>query len=288
MSRLLLACVFLALGLPQAQAQTENGGDLIHTVKAGDTLISIAHAYGVTLDQLLSLNSIDRETLLQIGQRLLVISAGEPASDESGAASEDSGAASEDNGGSEAANAPGIVAAGERWPPAPVRDADAPMRDPADLSARLCASVYQDDNQNGLMDPDEKLLPDATILLLEAGGVLRQEYKTDGSAEPYCPDELERQFYTVEAIAPPGFGLTSAASLRVDLRSGGLARVDFSAKLGLDAPALAPSDEAPPLPPTEARAGRSLLRELGGLFVLGLAGVVLFSGLAVSLVVRGR
>ncbi|MCY3831907.1 MAG: LysM peptidoglycan-binding domain-containing protein [Chloroflexi bacterium] len=281
MSRFLLACVFLALGLLRAQAQAENGGDLIHRVKAGDTLISIAHAYGVTLDQLLSLNGIDREALLQIGQRLLVISAGELAGDEGEAASEDAG-------GSETANAPAVVVAAQRWPPAPVRDADAPMRDPADLSARLCAAVYQDENQNGLMEPDEKLLPDATILLLEAGGALRSEYKTDGNGQPYCPDELERQFYTLEAIAPPGFGLTSAASLRVDLRAGGLARVDFGAKLGLEAPALAPPDEAPAPEPSEARAGRSPLRELGGLFVLGLAGVVLFSGLAVSLVVRGR
>jgi len=281
LSRFLIACVILPVGLLLARAQAANGDDLVHTVSAGDTLISIAHAYGVTLDQLLNLNGIDPEALLQIGQRLIVIPASELAADEGAGASED-------EGGAAAVDAPGPVVEAEEWPPAPVLNADAPMRDPADLSARLCAAVYQDDNRNGLKEPGEKLLPDATIRLLDADGRPRLEYKTDGQTEPHCLDQLERQIYQLDAIAPPGFGLTGAASLSVDLRSGGLARVNFGAIRGLETAALAPSAETRAPEPSVAEPGRSLLRELSGLFVLGLAATVFFSGLAVSLFLRGR
>ena len=54
-------------------AQAQDKEDLIHTVGPGDTLISIANNYGVTLEDLLALNSLDPDAYLQIGQRLIVI-----------------------------------------------------------------------------------------------------------------------------------------------------------------------------------------------------------------------
>ena len=77
--RLLIGVAALAIALAPLQAQPED--EIVHTVSAGDTLISIALAYGVTLDQLLTLNELDPEALLQIGQRLLVIRAPEYAED---------------------------------------------------------------------------------------------------------------------------------------------------------------------------------------------------------------
>ena len=47
-------------------------GKIIHTVAAYQTLITIAQAYGVTVDSLLALNGIQRDWPLQIGQRLLI------------------------------------------------------------------------------------------------------------------------------------------------------------------------------------------------------------------------
>lgn len=282
--------VALAIGVAPLQAQPEDDAAIFHAVAAGDTLISIALAYGVSLDQLLTLNDLDPEALLQIGQRLLVIRAPQFADDADEADAPDS--AEESGASTEAATAVETRLGGnvERadLPPAPVTEAAAPMRDPADISPRLCFAVFLDDNQNGMMDLGEALLPEATIRLYDAEALEQLRYTTDGAAEPFCERGLERGLYLIEGSAPPGYGLTSASRLRLDLRSGGLVNVQFGAKQGL---------EVLPPPPLETATGadqpasempRSLLRELSALFALGLAAVVFFSGMALSLFLRGR
>lgn len=278
MRRLLIGAVALAIALAPLQAQSED--DIVHTVSAGDTLISIALAYGVTLDHLLTLNELDPEALLQIGQRLLVIRAPEFADD-----AEAEKAAAEDETAAETAVGGNVDRSD--LPPAPVGEADAPMRDPADISAQLCYAVFRDDNQNGMLEAGEGMLPDATVRLLDADGVEQLRYTTDGS-EPVCERGLARTLFLIESTAPPGFGLTSASRLRLDLRSGGVVKVEFGAKSGLETATLAPlevergdAEAASAKPP-------SLLRELSGLFALGLAAIVFVSGMALALFLRGR
>ena len=279
MRRLLIGAVALAIAVAALQAQPEDDGDIVHTVSAGDTLISIALAYGVTLEQLLTLNELDPEALLQIGQRLLVIRAPEYAEDPEAAeaVSEDETAAENTVGGN--------VDSGD-LPPAPVIEADAPMHDPADISAQFCYAVFRDDNQNGMMDAAEAMLPDATIRLLDEQGVEQLRYTTDGS-ELVCERGLERTLYLIEG-APPGFGLTSASRLRLDLRSGGMVKVEFGAKSGLETatPALLEAESGDTGGMSEKP--RSLLRELSGIFALGLAAIVFVSGMALALFLRGR
>ena len=282
MSRLFIA--FFALTLAAlALAQPEDDADLFHTVEAGDTLISIAFAYGVTLDQLLTLNDLRPEALLQIGQRLLVIPAGEPAEGDS---------EPDVKSGDEAASTEiALDGAIERddLPPAPVVEADAPMRDPADIRPQLCFAVYQDDNQNGMIDPGEAPLPGATIRLLADDDDLElSRYSTDAAAEPICARNLERRLYILEAEPPPGFGLTLSSRLRIDLRTGGRVEADFGAKQGFEPGAVPPLASAGENDSREPAEARSLLRQLSGLFALGMAVIVFFSGLAVSLFVRGR
>lgn len=279
MRQVLFVCFALAVVAALNLAQLEDE-DLVHTVAAGDTLISIAHAYGVTMDQLLTLNNLRPEALLQIGQVLIVMRAPEYADDEERSAEDDETTKDE--------NAVGGARESADLPPAPVEQADAPMRDPADISPRLCFTVFQDENHNGMMERGEGPLPDATIRLLDAEDTELLRYITDGAAEPTCPRGLERKRYLIVGEAPPGFGWTSVARLQVDLREGGLVSVDFGAKAGLEGAPI------PPLAPASAddelleEAPRSLLREFSGLFALGLAVIVLSSGMAVSLFVWGR
>ena len=281
--RLLSGIVALALGVLLLQAQPEDG-DIVHTVDSGDTLISIALAYGVTLDQLLTLNDLNPEALLQIGQRLLVIPAPEFAEEESEPAAEEG-----ETGESSETEKPvgGNVESGE-LPPAPVAAANAPMRDPADISPQICVAVFEDKNQNGMMEPDERPLTNAAIRLLDAADVEQLRYITEGAAEPFCTRRLERKLYTIEGSAPPGFGLTSASRLQIDLRLGGLVMLEFGAKEGLETASLPPPAMYSATDERASDLPRSLLRELSGLFALGLAAVVFFSGLAVSLFIRWR
>lgn len=281
MRQLLIALVALTVAAALLLAQPDENADLLHTVGAGDTLISIAHAYGVTLDQLLTLNNLDPEALLQIGQRLLVIRAADfAAADDAPAAAEGEAAASETAVGGNLAPA--------ELPPAPVVEADAPMRDPADTSAQLCFAVFQDENHNGIMEPGEAKLKDAAIRLLDADDRERLRYTTNGAAEPYCVRGLERRLYTIEGAAPPGFRWTSAARLRLDLREGGRVRLEFGAKEGTADPPLPPPPPSASADAPESAPPRSLLGELSGLFALGLAAFVLLCGMIVSMLVRWR
>lgn len=279
MRRLIAVCFALALGIALNLAQPEDE-DLIHSVGAGDTLISIALAYGVTLDQLLTLNNLRPEALLQIGQSLIVMRAPEYAEDGERRAEDDEIAEDEKpvGGAGESADLPA----------APVAQAEAPMRDPADISPQLCFTVFQDENHNGMMERGEGPLPDATIRLLDGEDTELLRYTTAGAAEPICPRGLERRRYLIIGEAPPSFGWTSAAHLQVDLRMGGLVRVDFGAKAGLESAPIAPLASASADDELLEEAPRSLLREFSGLFALGLAVIVLSSGMAVSLFFWGR
>lgn len=276
--------IALALVAVPLQAQPDDDRDIVHTVDSGDTLISIAHAYGVTLDQLLRLNELDPEGLLQIGQRLLVIRAPEFTEADDEPAAEEGEAV---NKSETELSLGGDVESGD-LPPAPVAEADAPMRDPADIRPQLCFAVFEDENQNGMMEPHERPLMNAAILLVDAADVEQLRHTTDDAAEPFCTRSLERKLYTIEGRPPPGFGWTSAARLRIDLRNGGLVKLAFGAKAGLETASAPPPAAYIDGAETASESPRSLLRELSGLFALGLAAVVFCSGMAVSLFIRWR
>lgn len=282
--------VALAIGGALLLAQPEDDTDIFHTVDAGDTLISIAFAYGVSLDQLLSLNDMHPEALLQIGQRLLVIRAPQFADDadaiEESIEADAADRVAEDETEAEAAIG-GNVERGD-LPPAPVIAADAPMRDPADISPQLCFGVFLDDNQNGMRDAGEASLPAAAIRLLDTQDVEQLRYTTDGAAQPSCERGLQRKQYILEGSPPPGFGLTSASRLRLDLSAGGRVLVEFGAKQGLEALPTPPPERSTSEAERASAAPRSLLRELSGVFVLGLAVFVFFSGMTLSFLIWGR
>jgi len=47
-------------------------GSITHTVKEGEFLITIAQAYGITLDELLALNGLTADSIIQPGQDLII------------------------------------------------------------------------------------------------------------------------------------------------------------------------------------------------------------------------
>ena len=258
----------------------QEGGDLVHTVAAGETLISIANAYGVSLDELLALNELDPNAILPIGRQLVVILEADLVADEEGAA-EDAETA---NGAAVAISRVSLAG----LPPAPIAAADAPRLDPVDLGTRLCFAVFADANQNGMREPGEDYLNGATISLLDADGVEALQYQTEGGSRPGCRPDLPGRHYTIEAIAPPGYGLTGAARLSLDAREGGEMQIEFGAWPGF-ATAAAPPLQAVAPDETPAEADQpAILRELSGLFVLLLAGLVFCSGMALSIVLRFR
>jgi LysM repeat protein len=66
-----------AQALPAAPRAPAQAKTQVHEVRSGDTLFGIAVKYGITLDQLLRLNNLNKNATLQPGQKLL-ISPGRP------------------------------------------------------------------------------------------------------------------------------------------------------------------------------------------------------------------
>lgn len=261
------------------QTQESNGG-ITHVVRSGDNLSQIALAYGVRVEELLDLNGLNPLDLLQPGQ-ILVIVAAQPVTEAESAADE-----------SEAV--PGGDAPGERTlpaiaAPAPVIAADAPLFDPTRFDAAICLDMFGDDNQNGALDPGEGYLAAGDMILKDDAGSEATNYTTDGLSEPFCIEDLAPRTYIVKATAPDGYGLTASSALRVNLEDGGRVSVHFGAKQGLETfviPTDAPHKIEAALEPLAAE--DSLLMELSGLFVVGLAGIVLFGGLFAALLMRMR
>ena len=274
---LFLALATFAVGSWSA-AQAD--ADLVHSVGEGETLIAIASAYGLTLDELLRLNNLDPEAFLQIGQRLIIIPAGQRA-----AAATEAAATPLPTPTATAQRVAGNLGAGDS-PPAPVRIAAAPMFDPAALSAGVCISIFEDANHNAMREPGEPLLNDGMILLLDSAESERWRYAPASEEAPGCARNLTRDVYHVRASPPAGFGWTGPASARLDLRAGGSVQLDFGA--ARDRAPFAPPPLATPVPPPQQMQEASLLRELSGLFFLLMAGAVLVCGAAVSLFLRGR
>ena len=276
MRRLCIALTWLALALT---AVAQDSSDLAHTVAAGETLISIANAYGVSLEQLLTLNDLDPEAILPIGRQLIVIEGG---------AADEAAEQAEEGADTVAAAVEISTTSVAGLPPAPVVAAAAPMLDPLEAGPSLCIAVYADDNQNGLREPNEDYLEGATVMLLDETDAEALRYHSAGAPEPHCLDDLSRQIYRVAAVAPDGYGWTGPAALRIDLHAGGAVQLGFGAKRGLATPvgpAMAPALYADGPAETSRPA---ILLELSGLFVLALAGVVVCSGLVVSVLLRGR
>ena len=276
-----LCALLAAAGGGLARAQDDDLDDLVHTVEVNQTLTSIAGLYGVSLAQLISLNNLANPDILSVGKQLLVIPAAQrPAWEAAKATAEPTVEAERALGGGRSA---------EELAAAPVTPADAPKIDPANHQSALCLSIYADANDNGLPEPVEAYLAGATIWLLDPSGGEVWRFSSELDTQPHCQRDLAPGSYALQASAPPGYGLTTPAHLQIELMAGARLALDIGAKQGRQTVAI-PTLIAPPNPTAEPapEADGSVLYGLSGLLALGLAGVVLASGMALALFVRAR
>lgn len=300
--------------VPQGE---QSDGSIVHTVQTGDTIDSIAFAYGVSRQQIMDLNNIVDPRIISVGQRL-TITTPEPSADtreggEGANAAEEPSSETEDDP-TEVAAAPteetadvlqGEVVVEESAPPptpepqptqplptAPVVVAQAGAINPASLLAQVCVELFDDANQNRIQEPGEALLPGGTIILAR-GGQNIGTYETDGLSEPHCFEELNPGDYTLLASAPAGYGLTTPDQLRLQANPGPAINVNFGAAQGVQAVVPPPADVGGVVNEViqEETAPQTLTDQLAanaGLIVFGLAAVVLIGGLGVTLLMRRR
>lgn len=182
-----------------------------------------------------------------------------------------------------------IPATATQAPPAPVEEGD--DGDPLAIDTGVCVLMFDDRNQNNVQNDDDTLLSGGTIML-DINQDDTQEYITDGS-EPFCFDELDAGLYTMRATAPDGYGLSSAVR-SVNVQAGQVFTVRFAAVEGLEvavAPTTVPSamqETTPEALIEDPVTPSNNLRNIAGIIVLGLAGVILAGGIGVGLLMRGR
>jgi LysM repeat protein len=292
-------------------------GSIVHTVQSGDTVDSIAVAYGVTRANIIELNNLVDARIIQIGQQLIVKGAGasaeatpevESESEGEPAAEDEAGEAPADEAPAEAAAETPVETEGEApaaareptiaiedAPPAPVISVASgrvlPPMDPAEQDASICVILFDDVNQNRIQEQGEPPLADG-VLQLSANGAPQSDGQTDGGDDPFCFTQLVPGDYVVAAGAPSGYGLTTPDQLRVRATAGAVVTVAFGAAQGVAPAAPPPPDEGGLVSEvvaqeTDTRAADPLM-DNAGLLVFGLAGVVLVAGTGLSLILRRR
>ena len=293
---------------PFVSAQdADDSGRIEHIVRSGDTLAGIAVAYGITLTELLEINGLERGSVLQVGQSILIKRGGDtptevPPTEEPAAETTTEVAAAATEQATEVPapteSEPTAIPSATPIPPTATDAPPAPVEsgannDPLALEAAICVTMFDDQNQNSLRDGEEPLLAGGEITLEpEVGGSVEQ-YTTDGTSEPYCFLDLETGSYVVSAVAPAGYGLRSQ-SLLVNVPPGQQFSVRFSAVEGLEVASIPTPDtlmaaEADAAIQNETEAGGlSNLRNIAGIIVLGLAGVVLIAGVGIAILTGRR
>ncbi len=272
-------------------------GSIVHTVRPGDTLWAIAVAYNVMPNDILQLNgmTLDEARILSPGQELIIRQA--TGGGQGSAAAEES--ASAQTGEGQSGEAASQVAAQpteqpiESYDPAPVARADVPMLrlDEPVSTGRVCVVLFEDTNPNRLQESGEGLLAGGEIALSQ-GGATVSSLVTDAESGPSCFDDLAPGEYMVSLTPPSGYGVTTASSYTISLSAGQTVDAAFGAVAGFVPPQPPPvqvgglfSDE-PGLETDTRTSPLERLLDYSGVIVLGLAGVVLVGGVALTLLLR--
>ena len=293
-----------AVPFVNAQGQRSDGA-IVHVVAAGDTLDSIAFAYGVTRADLLALNNISDPRIIQIGQEIIVKAPPTPTAAATPEVTADTSAnVTAQPTDQPTSSTPTSEATPTVVPPDAVRyAAPAPVIsvasgtvvypiDPANNTASVCVTLFEDGNSNRIQDNGENVLPGGTILLTLNGAPAGQ-HTTDTQPDPYCFSGLAAGSYVVQAAAPSGYGLTTPDQLRVQAYPGAQINVAFGAAQGVQPIQPPPADSAVSSPPSNAQANppassSNPLANNIGLIVFGAAGIVLIAGMGITVLMMRR
>ncbi len=214
-------------------------GRIIYTVKANDTLLSISLLTGVPVDELRKLNNLAGDTIFE-GQQLLLGLAGPP----------------------ETTPTPGPS-------PTPTPVLPTPTTRPG--SGNLCILLFNDLNGDSIRQETEVAIPDGAISASNRIGTVSKTAKTTPGSDPFCFENVPEGDYNVSVAVPAGYNPTTVTNYAVHLNAGDETYLDFGAQ--------ADSQTLVEAPVTSGGSGRSpMLGILGGLLLLGGAGLALFAG----------
>ncbi len=287
-----------------AATQTpQSDGTIIHTVRTGETIESIAAAYHVSVQQIRDYNSIPTGGV-STGQRLL-ISISYPTT--------------------QPANATFLVVTSTNTPnptvvkfvivtatftpnpnqptatPKPPTATATPTLPPASptppptlaaitSTGSVCITGFADVNTNHWFDSSEARLPGIRIKLAQASGTAQGgQALTTAADNATCFNNLPVGAFIVDAAAPDGYGFTTPPELTIDLTAGAQLTLSFGAAPGYQPPAAGTGASVPVTTSTSTPAATGILTTVknnSGFIVLAIALVILIGGLGVVALAR--
>jgi hypothetical protein len=194
-------------------------GHIYHVVQQGDTMWSIAARAGISLDQLLTLNNLSRETFIQAGQQLLLGRVEPPA-------------LVEEEEEEVAAESAAVARAAEEQVPTPTLAPPTPTVVPTPVvkGGDICLKAFDDTNQNGIHDPGEELRA-SVVFTISDGAAVHSNYVTDGVSEPTCIEGLPAGSYRVSRSQLTSEILTTDGNWAVSLTDGAVLHLEFGSYL---------------------------------------------------------
>ncbi len=203
-----LLIIFAPLLTQPAEAQiyyytptADANGNVIYTVREGDSCESIALLNGISTETLQSLNNLNADgcKFLTAGTRLRL-----------------------------AIVPTAVITPG----PSPTPTSPIPTAQPASGFGTLCVYLFNDINGNGMVDTGEGPIAGGQFNISSAASNTSLSGTSIATAtlDPVCFENLPESHYTISMAIPEGYNATSSQSVSIDLKAGDTATVNFSAQ----------------------------------------------------------
>ena len=260
-------------------------GAVVHVVQAGDTLSGISLEYGVSLDDVYKLNNLTRDSILNVGQEI-VVKAGPggavaPQPTATLKATVAPTLAPTTAGTPAATPSPSPLATQTLLPPPPTAT-PVPRTPLTGVPGGVCMSAFQDANGNTVRDGNEPGLA-GVMFVISSGGAEVARYATDGSTPRYCLTTLPPGAYSVQVTLPSGY-VSAFDKADVALALGQQIDLAVAARQGEQStPTVAPTVPAQATPPASAYTNTALV----AVVLFGVAFLILIIA-AIMIIRRGR
>jgi hypothetical protein len=213
-------------------------GRITMVVQEGQNCTIISTITGVPVSQIRSLNRLDENCTLQVGQELLI-------------------------GMVEVQSAASAT-------PDPAKATPIPLATPTPElgSASICVLLYDDVNGDALHQDTEGVIEKGAVSVTGTSGQYSRTATTTNSVDPICFDSVLSGTYNISVAAPEGYNPTTQQNFTIDVKIGEQIYVDFGSQIRSEVQQATPDAESNPI---------NIFGILGGILVVLSIGLAVYA-----------